>query len=149
LSTTNMMEKINDLVKRINLNKYAFLALIVFSILFGYSNQFEQPQSPYKDALYAQCERMYEYKVKPLSGKARKGEGAYVAELEYGKLSEEEKGLLISDIKNDGFRYPQLERYRDEKHFCKDKIAIGILDKNPERVRIMIVKNRFDKEEKR
>lgn len=126
--------------------------LIALFILFGMiiptiSNELEK--RTYKADVDLQHKRMYEYSVEPLSSciTSRTG-GSYFATVEYGHLSEGEKSILLSEIKKDGFRYPHLERYRDGKHFCKDKIAIAILEERPENIRIMVVKNRFDKEDK-
>ena len=122
--------------------------LIALFILFGMiiptiSNELEK--RTYKADVDLQHKRMYEYSIEPLSSRiTNKVGGSYFATVEYGHLSEEEKSILLSEIKKDGFRYPHLERYRDGKHFCKDKIAIAILDDKSEKIRIMIVDNEYD-----
>lgn len=129
--------------------KAVLIALFIIFCMVIPSISEEMKKRTYRADIDLQYKRIYEYSIEPLSSRiTNKVGGSYFATVEYGHLSEEEKNLLISEIKNDGFRYPQLERYRDEKHFCKDKIAIAILEKRPENIRIMVVKNQFDKEDK-
>lgn len=130
--------------------KAVLIALFIIFCMVIPSISEEMKKRTYRADIDLQYKRIYEYSIEPLSSRiTNKVGGSYFATVEYGHLSEEEKSILLSEIKNDGFRYPQLERYRDEKLFCKDKIAIAILEKRPENIRIMVVKNQFDKEEKR
>jgi len=123
--------------------------LLITSFVFS-SIQSREEKKLYKEDVNKQFERMYEYSVKPMSGKKRdRAGGKYWVELEYGDLSEKQKNMLISDIKNDGFRDPYQKKKCDGRHFCKDKIAIAILEYNePKRVRIMIVNNDYDEEKR-
>lgn len=123
---------------------YALIAMMVINIAANDIAMYKDKKI-YKGDVDRQLERMYEYSVKPLSSTTRDRTGGdYWAELEYGTLSDKQRSLLISDIKNDGFRDPYVEKNCDGMHFCKDKIAVEILVKREERLRIMIEKNEFD-----
>lgn len=124
---------------------YAIIALIIVNIAVNDIRMYKDKKT-YKGEVDVQVERMYEYIVKPLSkSKTDRSGGFYSVELEYGILSEEQKSLLISEIKKDGFREPYLEKNCDGNNFCKGKIAIHIKNDNSKCTNIMVMKNRFDK----
>jgi len=125
--------------------KAVLIALFIIFCMVIPSISEEMKKRTYRADIDLQYKRIYEYSIEPLSSRiTNKVGGSYFATVEYGHLSEEEKSILLSEIKKDGFRYPHLERYRDGKHFCKDKIAIAILDDKSEKIRIMIVDNEYD-----
>ena len=125
--------------------KAVLIALFIIFCMVIPSISEEMKKRTYRADIDLQYKRIYEYSIEPLSSRiTNKVGGSYFATVEYGHLSEEEKNVLLSEIKKDGFRYPHLERYRDGKHFCKDKIAIAILDDKSEKIRIMIVDNEYD-----
>lgn len=125
--------------------KAVLIALFIIFCMVIPSISEEMKKRTYRADIDLQYKRIYEYSIEPLSSRiTNKVGGSYFATIEYGHLSEEEKSILLSEIKKDGFRYPHLERYRDGKHFCKDKIAIAILDDKSEKIRIMIVDNEYD-----
>lgn len=125
--------------------KAVLIALFIIFCMVIPSISEEMKKRTYRADIDLQYKRIYEYSIEPLSSRiTNKVGGSYFATVEYGHLSEEEKSILLSEIKKDGFRYPHLERYRDGKHFCKDKIAIAILDDKSEKIRIMVVDNEYD-----
>ncbi|MBQ1469995.1 MAG: hypothetical protein IIZ29_03985 [Schwartzia sp.] len=125
--------------------KAVLIALFIIFCMVIPSISEEMKKRTYRADIDLQYKRIYEYSIEPLSSRITNKVGSsYFATVEYGHLSEEEKSILLSEIKKDGFRYPHLERYRDGKHFCKDKIAIAILDDKSEKIRIMIVDNEYD-----
>ena len=100
---------------------YAIIAMVAINIITNDITKHEEKKT-YKEDVNRQVERMYEYSVKPLSkSKTDRTGGFYSVELKYGILSEEEKKLLISELKKDGFREPYLEKNCDGSNFCRGK----------------------------
>lgn len=133
--------------KSISLFKVLKIALVFFVIFnFIYREiRNDREKEIYRVDVDRQIERMYEYNIKPLSGKKIDRDGGdYWGELEYGNLSKEEENQLLSNIKNDGFR--ELEKKYRKRVFSKDKMSIVMLVyRDSERVQIMIVNKDYDK----
>lgn len=133
--------------KSISLFKVLKIALVFFVIFnFIYREiRNDREKEIYRVDVDRQIERMYEYNIKPLSGrKIDRDGGDYWGELEYGNLSKEEENQLLSNIKNDGFR--ELDKKYGERVFSKDKMSIVMLVyRDSERVQIMIVNKDYDK----
>lgn len=133
--------------KSISLFKVLKIALVFFVIFnFIYREiRNDREKEIYRVDVDRQIERMYEYNIKPLSGKKIDRDGGdYWGELEYGNLSKEEENQLLSNIKNDGFR--ELDKKYRKRVFSKDKMSIVMLVyRDSERVQIMIVNKDYDK----
>ena len=133
--------------KSISLFKVLKIALVFFVIFnFIYREiRNDREKEIYRVDVDRQIERMYEYNIKPLSGrKIDRDGGDYWGELEYGNLSKEEENQLLSNIKNDGFR--ELDKKYRKRVFSKDKMSIVMLVyRDSERVQIMIVNKDYDK----
>lgn len=124
--------------------KIVLVFFVILNFIFREIRNDEEKEI-YRVDIDRQIERMYEYNIKPLSGKKIDRDGGdYWGKLDYGNLSKEEENQLVSNIMNDGF-IESKEKY-GERVFSKDKMSIVMLVyRDSERVQIMIVNKDYDK----